>query len=299
MEKPLLLCVDDEPATLDSLERILRKDFGVLKASSGRQALELLVQNPDCTIILSDHRMPGMSGLELLERARELAPSAVRAILSGQIDLSEMMVAINKNILHRFILKPWDNEYLRLQMFEAWQSHNILSQRNHLEHLSVTDPVTQLSNHRFFQEQMRKEMERSARHLRPLSLIMIDVDHFKSFNDHYGHPEGDRLLRSVAERISKEVRNIDVVCRYGGEEFGVIMPDTPLNEAAIVAERVRGSMEKSPFTGPFERPAFVTISLGVAGYPQHGGEASALIGAADRALYQAKRQGRNQTVVAN
>lgn len=293
-----ILCVDDEAHTLDALERVLRKDFTVLKALSAKEALEVLEQNQDVSVILSDFRMPHMSGIEFLVQAQQVAPNAVRAILSGQIDMEEMAKAVNQAHIHRFILKPWDNDYLRVQMVEALQNHQLILQRNHLERLSITDPVTQLTNHRYFQEHIRKELERAERHHRPLSLLMVDVDHFKSFNDHYGHPEGDRLLATIAKRISGEVRNIDLVSRYGGEEFAVIMPDTALEEARLVAERVRHSLEKNPFTGPFGRPAYVTISIGVASFPQHATVVTDLIEAADRALYQAKRQGRNQTVVA-
>jgi diguanylate cyclase (GGDEF)-like protein len=295
---PKILIVDDEVSTLDALERILRKNFEALRASSGEAALELLKHNQDIAIVISDFRMPKMDGIEFLTKARELAPNSTRAILSGQIDLTEMMQAVNSAQIHRFILKPWDNDYLLVQMMEALQNHQLLAQRNYLERLSITDPVTQLTNHRYFQEMIRKELERASRHQRPLGFIMIDVDHFKSFNDHYGHPEGDRLLANIAKRISNEVRGIDIVSRYGGEEFTVIMPDTSLEAARLVAERIRQSLESNPFAGPFGRSAFVTLSLGVACYPQHGEDAPTLISAADRALYQAKRQGRNQTVVA-
>ena len=239
-----------------------------------------------------------MSGVEFLTSVKELAPNAIRAIVSGEIDLGEIVVAVNSAQIHRIILKPWDGNYLLVQMLESLQSHELIRQRNFLEHLSITDPITQLTNHRFFQQEIRKELERAERHQRPVSMVMIDFDHFKSFNDRYGHPEGDRLLAASAQFIANELRSIDSVSRYGGEEFAVIMPDTGLEEARTVAERLRNSVATHPFQGPFDRPAYITISLGVSSYPQHGPSVTDLIDAADRALYQAKRQGRNQTVVA-
>jgi diguanylate cyclase (GGDEF)-like protein len=288
---PKILCVDDDESTLDALSRLLRKDFEVLRAEEGAKALHLLKQNPDVAIILSDYRMPRMTGVQFLNQAKEIAPQSTRAILSGQIDLQDLMSAVNSQAIHRLILKPWDNEYLMVQMREALQIHLLIKQKDELEKLSITDPVTGLPNHRYFQESLRREIERAQRHSRSLSLLMVDVDRFKEYNDRYGHPKGDVLLKEVGEQIASEVRTLDLVARYGGEEFSVIMPDTKPDEAYKVAERIRQSFVQKPV-------GHVTISIGLAGLTTERNSASVLIEAADQALYQAKGRGRNQTVIA-
>lgn len=298
MGKPKILCVDDETDMLDAAERALRGDFSLLRAKAGAEALDLLAQNPDVAVVLSDQRMPGMTGLELLTRVQKLAPEAVRAIMSGQIDLGDVADAINNARIHRFILKPWEPEVLRLHMVEAHQNYKLLREKNLLEKLSITDPLTQLTNHRYFQGHLRVEMERAQRHGRPLSLIMLDLDHFKSFNDRFGHPEGDRLLAAAAKRLLAQIRSIDRASRYGGEEFAIVMPDTGASDASRVAERIRAAFSDKPFAGPDGAPVRQTLSLGVATFPDHATDARELVEAADQALYRAKGQGRNAAVVA-
>jgi diguanylate cyclase (GGDEF)-like protein len=298
-ELPKILCIDDETSILAALTRILDKDFNVLTASTFDSARDLLDQHRDTAIVLSDHSMPGMSGLEFLGYVQSAVPDAVRALLSGHIDISEMVAAINSSRIHRFILKPWDNDYLRLQMVEALAAHGTLREKRELERLSITDPVTLLRNHRFFQDHLRIEVDRAIRHERPMSLVMIDIDHFKMFNDQFGHQAGDAILRAVAVRMNEQVRTLDTVARYGGEEFTIIMPDTNQESAFLVAERLRLAFEKDPIAAGIARPTFVTISLGIASIPTHSNNAVDLIRAADSALYQAKRQGRNQSVGAN
>ncbi len=159
--------------------------------------------------------------------------------------------------------------------------------------LSITDGLTKLYNHRFFQDALKREFARSKRHRSPLSLALLDIDSFKKFNDTYGHQQGDVVLQELARTLRGQVRNLDVVARYGGEEFAVIMPDAALDVALNVAERLRAAVESHPVEGP-SGPLRVTISLGVASVPQAEIDVPAgLIAAADRALYRAKRQGRN------
>jgi len=295
---PKVLCVDDEPAMLDSLERVLRRHFQVLRATHPDLALELLNQNKDVSVIISDQRMPGRSGLEFLAEAKKIAPHAVRAIVSAHIDLSDMTEAINSTQIHRFILKPWDADYLRLQILEAYKNHELLRTNSELERLAITDPVTGLTNHRFFQEYLRTEIERSQRHRRCLALIFCDIDHFKEVNDQFGHPFGDRLLAEISRRLAQQVRTIDSVSRYGGEEFALVLPDTSLLDAEQMAERIRISIANTRLTGPHGEPLSITLSFGVASYPDSATSADTLIEKADRALYRAKGQGRNATVVA-
>jgi len=160
--------------------------------------------------------------------------------------------------------------------------------------LSITDGLTKLYNHRFFQDSLKREFARCQRHQTPLSLALLDIDHFKKFNDTYGHQQGDVVLQELARTLRGQVRNLDVVARYGGEEFAVIMPDASQDIALRVAERLRAAVEAHPVEGP-TGPLLVTISLGVASVPDAAiGVPAGLIAAADRELYRAKELGRNR-----
>jgi two-component system cell cycle response regulator len=293
---PKILCVDDEDSVLFSLERILKADFQIVKARSAEEGIDLLDKHRDVAIVLSDNRMPTMGGLDFLAHVRSANPDAVRSLLTASVEISDFVRALNNGLVHRLILKPWENDYLHAQMVEALFIHSTLREKRELERLAITDPVTHLKNHRFFQDHLRIEVERALRHERSLSLIMADIDHFKSFNDRYGHPAGDAVLKTVAARMLSQVRTLDTVARYGGEEFAFILPDTPFDSAKLVSERIRKAFDSSPFVGPGGAPTLVTLSLGVASVPNHAANASELITAADQALYRAKRQGRNQSV---
>jgi len=297
--KPILFLIDDDESTLKALERLLRNDFSIHLFSDARLALEQMKQ-VDPAVILTDYMMPQMSGLEFLKHAKHLRPSSVRVILSGQVDANELSAAISHGLIHRFFVKPWENQILHLQMIECLSQRKTLEEKDYLATLALTDPVTELGNHRFFQEQFKIEIERAKRHERQLCLMMIDIDHFKNWNDQYGHPAGDRLLKDSAQQLLKGVRNIDWVCRYGGDEFAIILPDTKIENALVIAERLRTS-----FTPNF-RPAktlsgsapAMSLSLGLAAYPLHASDHLLLLKKADEALYQAKKQGRNQTKIA-
>lgn len=168
-----------------------------------------------------------------------------------------------------------------------------------LERLSVTDRLTELYNHGYLLQRLDEELGRAARFGHRLSVIMMDIDDFKQFNDTYGHPRGDQVLKVVSGIIRQNLREIDVAARYGGEEFVLVLPETDAEGAVRVAERIRQSMESYEIevdhTGARDRR---TVSLGVATYPLHGQTVARLIDAADRAMYEAKRQGKNKVVVA-
>ncbi|MGZ3723498.1 MAG: GGDEF domain-containing protein, partial [Bdellovibrionales bacterium] len=159
------------------------------------------------------------------------------------------------------------------------------------------DPITQLTKHRFFQDQLRLRIEQARTLGGSVGLVIFDVDHFKMFNDRFGHPEGDRLLYAVASQLKKQTGELGFVSRYGGEEFTIILPNMAQAEALVFGEKVRAHFENTPFTGLTSSLSYVTISGGLACFPEHGKEARELIENADRALYQAKRQGRNQVVM--
>lgn len=156
-----------------------------------------------------------------------------------------------------------------------------------------TDAVTGLANHGSFQERLASEFSRAARYGSKLSLIMIDLDHFKLFNDLNGHPAGDSALREIARVISEQVRDVDLAARYGGEEFAVVLPETGEVQAAILAERIRKAVEDCIFEQANPQSSKLTLSIGVAEFPSHCNDRATLLRAADSALYQAKMQGRN------
>jgi diguanylate cyclase (GGDEF)-like protein len=168
-----------------------------------------------------------------------------------------------------------------------------------LERLSVTDPLTELHNRRFLQKRMEEELNRSSRNKLPLTVIFIDLDHFKLYNDLCGHVGGDRALKRSAKILLAAVREMDLVARFGGEEFCVILPGTSKKESLFVAERIRRSIEQEPFPSEEQLPLKrLTTSLGIAAFPEDGTTVNALINSADMALYQAKAQGRNRICLA-
>ena len=165
--------------------------------------------------------------------------------------------------------------------------------REELQRLSVTDGLTGLTNHRSMMQRLKEETLRAERNKRPFSIIMADVDHFKAFNDTFGHPAGDEVLKRVAALLRESTRTIDCVARYGGEEFAIVLPETEGAGALEVAERMRKRVEAEPFA-----KRAITLSIGIAEFPRDGRSLESLVAAADRALYRAKGGGRNRICAA-
>ena len=167
-----------------------------------------------------------------------------------------------------------------------------------LEDLATVDPLTGLYNRRFMDETLEREVVRANRKRTPLAVIMIDIDHYKSFNDSYGHAAGDVVLRAAGELMKRHIRSSDVVCRYGGEEFLVVMPEAGVDIARERGEALRRAVQELDISHEGMALGEVTVSLGIAMFPQHGSSVAELVAAADAALYDAKNRGRNRLVVA-
>ncbi|GAC1439314.1 MAG: hypothetical protein NVSMB55_00360 [Mycobacteriales bacterium] len=174
--------------------------------------------------------------------------------------------------------------YAALALRNAW----LLEQ---VQRLAATDGLTKIANRRTFESTLEREVARATRSAEHLSLVMIDIDHFKRLNDEHGHQAGDEVLRNVAAALSCECRDFDTAARYGGEEFAVVLPGCGPDEARVIAERLRQAVAAAPAAVP------ITASAGVATYPAHAGDADTLVRAADDALYESKRSGRNRTTL--
>jgi diguanylate cyclase (GGDEF)-like protein len=163
--------------------------------------------------------------------------------------------------------------------------------------LSLMDGLTGIWNRRFFQMQFRQVLATAQRFERPFSLLMLDLDRFKRVNDTHGHPRGDAILIEFARRVTGVLREVDTFARYGGEEFIVLLPETHLEGAKTTADKIWDVIRSTPFGSLDEEPIDLTVSIGVAAYPDHGENLTSLVDAADRALYHGKEQGRDRVVV--
>lgn len=295
---PRLLVVDDHPFTLDALAVIFEPDHVVLRALSGEQAIALC-SNPDelPDLILLDVEMPGMGGHELCARLK--SQPATRDIpiifVTGHDSLLQEAEGLAIGAVD-FIAKPVNAEVVRARV----RTHLTLkSQSDLLKQWVYIDGMTGIFNRRYFDERLQAEWARAARQRTPLSVIMMDVDHFKRYNDHYGHQQGDECLRQVAQTIREALKRPgDLVARYGGEEFVCLLPETDLMGAVNVAANIRlaiHDMQRPHAHSPTAQ--FVTLSLGVCS-AIHGQErsqsADQLLAGADQQLYLAKTKGRNQ-----
>jgi diguanylate cyclase (GGDEF)-like protein len=173
-----------------------------------------------------------------------------------------------------------------------------IKEHQEVERLSVTDPLTGVNNFRHLSTMLAREMERATRFGHPLGVLMLDIDRFKPVNDTYGHAAGDAVLRELARRVKECVREVDTVARYGGEEFALLLPETQLDGSERLAGRVLVAIRSEPFRLPDGTLLGITASMGVAGFPQHGGTATEVMSAADAALYRAKAGGRDRVEVA-
>lgn len=323
METPRILVVDDEPENLRALERTLRSKFRVVAVDNPASALSAF-EKDDFAVVISDQNMPGMQGTDLLSRCGKLKPAVTRVLLTAYTETSILLDAINRAEIYRYLTKPWENtELLTVVKQAAERTHLILENQRlvgelkqlneslettvkertaelqdaneRLAKLAMTDPLTKVMNRRAFFARFSEEVERSRRYNRSLVVAMVDVDRFKEFNDMEGHLRGDEALKRIAATLQNNLRKTDLLGRYGGEEFILLMPETPLQSAVETCERLRAGIEDTEFQGKDE-PAYLTVSIGVAAYPDQGSTVEGLTEAADQALYQAKNGGRNRVV---
>jgi len=294
-EKKIVLLGNHDIQTQRLMTRILESDYVVYSAMTGVETLAMIYQTiPD--IIILDLVMPDMSGNDILKKMKSTPATRDIPVLmiSGVADEEAEEAAFILGAAD-FLTKPFRATTIKMRVFRQLL---IASEMGRLRCLSMTDTLTGTANRRAFDERLMLEWNRGRRLKASLSLLMIDIDDFKRFNDTYGHLQGDIVLTELAQRLDAIIgRSTDLVARFGGEEFVVLLPDTNLYGAIVLAERVRLSVEQLliPSISQNVGNLKVTVSIGAAGFvPGRDDDCKSLISNADEQLYIAKQNGKNR-----
>ncbi|HEV2676759.1 MAG TPA: diguanylate cyclase [Aliidongia sp.] len=297
-ETQTILIVDDEPFSLKRLQQAFHGHYRVLFATNGEDALRIAArEQPD--LIILDVMMPGMNGYEVLRHLKEDERFKLTPVvfLTGKDQQADEKTGLEMGAAD-YWAKPVNFDIARIR---ARNHLELKRHRDTLAQLALTDGLSGIPNRRGFDETLEREWLRSVRAGCAMSLLLIDIDHFKSFNDNYGHPAGDACLRRVATLIDETLnRPGDYVARYGGEEFACILPETDQAGAFILAESLRAAVASERIDHHFAPTVdYLTISVGLATVmPDRQREMADLVELADKALYAAKRNGRNVVVAA-
>lgn len=309
-----ILVADDEIAIRELVGEILEADgHDITLAEDGEDALGKFKR---CwhEIIFSDIRMPKMSGIELLAAVKEINPNTQFVIMTSHASIDNSIDALKKGAFD-YILKPFDDldvvadaatraianlSGIRRQQYLlntlARQNQELDSLNKEFREMAIRDGLTGLFNHRYAQERLDEEFDRATRFSRELSVLFMDLDHFKYFNDAHGHQAGDEILKILADLMTRAVRDSDTLARWGGEEFIVIAPETDEAEAGLLAERIRVAVAEHAFPNGAAQPlGIVSLSIGVASRSEATENFEKLLRLADDALYRAKDSGRNRT----
>jgi diguanylate cyclase (GGDEF)-like protein len=288
--KGKVLIVDDAPDTLDIIQKLLSfEGYEVILAATGEEGVKKVEEEkPD--VVLMDISLPGIDGTEALKQIRTINPIQSVIMLTAFATVENAIQALKEGASD-FVKKPFENEHLIHIVNQALEKSRTLTEKENLEEevrrLSITDDLTGLYNHRHFFKTLESELTRMKRQKTSLSLLMLDVDNFKRYNDSHGHVEGDRVLKKIGEIIKHSIRhNVDSGYRYGGDEFASLLIGASLEQALTIAERIRLTIEEAGFKD-------ITVSVGLAEF-QDGFDLERFVKSADDAMYVAKHSGGNR-----
>lgn len=317
-----ILFVDDEIFTLHALERLVKKEtYGKYFAESGADALEIIEKTP-IHIVVSDMKMPEMDGLALLKIVKEKHPEIIRMVLSAYAQTSQLLPCINTGEIFRFITKPLEKNELKISIRDACEIflfrrdraelvqsleqksielREALTRQSETEHklrlLCVVDDLTRLYNRRQLMTALQQEFSESKRYKTDFSCLMLGIDHFKMANDTYGHKVGDAILKDFSQTLKKTIRSADIAFRYGVEDFFILLPQTDLEDAKILEQRIIKICRSTPF-GSSNNSHNITVSITAVSYTtSQSASPEELVTAAEMMLQQEKHERRNRIVI--
>lgn len=298
VQEQTILIIDDSPMIISFLSRILMPKYNLRIAKDGEAGLEL-ARNHDIDLILLDLTMPGISGFDVLAALKgcETTRAIPVIIITGSESSADEELGLTLGAVD-YIRKPFLETIVILRVSLHLQ---LISQMRIIEKFSLTDGLTGIHNRRYFDQQLEAEWSRAIRNGTCLSLLMLDIDRFKLFNDSHGHFGGDLCLKTVARVLKDSVkRKTDFVFRWGGEEFTVLLPDTHAEGVKLIAEQIRSNVAEAPISLAEDKTVYVTVSIGASTvFPKSADNLGDFCKLADDALYEAKENGRNHVVAYN
>lgn len=296
------LVADDDTASRLLLEKVLTKwGYEVVTASSGEEAWKILTSDDSPDIAVLDWMMPELDGVEVCRRIRalELSSPPYLLLLTGRDNKQDIATGLESGASD-YVQKPFDHDELRARLLVgrrfAELNRKLLDTQAELRRQALTDPLTRIMNRRAILGRLTEEMARAPRQGLPLSIGVMDIDHFKSINDTLGHAGGDAVLQAVVERGQKALRAYDAIGRIGGEEFLIVMPGVGPRDTEIVLERLRKAISDRTMSAQGQE---VNVTVSIGGAVCQGETMDELLNLADDALYKAKNQGRNQVVLSS
>ncbi|MCF7895137.1 MAG: diguanylate cyclase [Candidatus Omnitrophica bacterium] len=286
-----ILIVEDNDETFKELKEVLAgTNYKLWRVSTGSKALKL-AKDINFMVIISELLLFDINGIELVKKFKKISRQTNIIMLTAYMVSNELAVNAMKEGAFAYLQKPLNGEEVKLVLERAMENRVLLSQvkrKDYYQVISRLDGLTGLYNYRYLQQALDGIIRHLRRFPQTFSFFMIDIDYFKKYNDTKGHFEGDKVLCSLARLLEQSVRGTDMIFRYGGEEFSVILPQTQSKDAEKVGQRmIESARKKIP----------VTISMGLAAFPTHSQTKEGLIVGADKALYRAKESGRNRICV--
>lgn len=298
IDKPKrVLVLDDDPIVARFIqESVSRLGYQCDLFTESEAALEA-TRKSEYDVVVTDMKMPGMDGLTMLKQIRQGHYDTDVIVVTGHGSVVDALESINAGAFD-YLIKPFTIEQIQVAMMKVFRHRELkkLADERHMYlEMSYEDPLTGVYNRRFFDEALNIEMMKASRHRNSFSLLMIDVDNFKELNDLYGHQKGDEVLSKIAQVFKTVCRGYDIITRYGGDEFAIIFPEADQNISSGLCERIMAEIRALTFDcdGQNDGPLHVSVSIGVATFPDHASNVNDLVKYADEALYMAKCSGRN------
>ena len=296
-----ILVVEDRATSADRMATILGKHHRVEVERDPQEAL-FKVTEGDYDLVIISLGLAGYDGLRLCSQLRSIERTRVLPILvvAGPEDEARLLRGLDLGV-NDYLMRPIDRDEMLARVRTQIRRKRYADRlRDHVQltiEMAITDSLTGLHNRRYFEKHLAALVEQAGGRGKPVSVLVLDIDHFKSINDTFGHPAGDAVLTEFSQRVRRAVRGIDLASRFGGEEFVIAMPDTDATLAYVVGERLRQKIAGEPFAvGEAGHPIAVTVSIGVSSLNGPEDTPDAILKRADQALYKAKREGRNRVV---